>query len=100
MTIRHVVMWKLAESDAAERSAQASEIARRLNALQGVVPQIISIDVRANTIFPDANWDATLTADFASLDDLAGYQTHPAHEEVVAFMRSLVASRAAVDFEV
>lgn len=98
--IRHVVMWKLAAADAAERSAQASEIARRLNALAGVVPQIIAIDARANTLFPDANWDATLTVDFASTDDLAGYQVHPAHEEVVAFMRPLVGSRAAVDFEV
>lgn len=98
--IRHVVMWKLAAEDAAERSAQAAEIARRLNALDGVVPQILSIDVRVNTLFLEANWDAVLTADFASAEELAGYQVHPAHEEVVAFIRPLVASRGAVDFEV
>lgn len=98
--IRHIVMWKLQESDATKRAAQASEIVQRLTALQGVVPQIISIDAVANTLFGDTNWDAALTADFASAADLAAYQVHPAHEEVVAFMRPLVASRAAVDAEV
>ena len=100
MTVRHVVTWKLAAEDAAERSAQAAEVARRLNALDGVVPQLLSISAGANMAYPDANWDVTLVADFDSIDALEEYQVHPAHEEVVAYVRSVVASRVAVDFEV
>lgn len=100
MTIRHVVSWKLASEDAVERAAHAAEVARRLNALEGVVPQLLSISAGANMAYPDANWDVTLVADFASIDDLEQYQVHPAHEEVVAYVRSVVASRVAVDFEV
>ncbi|MFS0892804.1 Dabb family protein [Microbacterium sp. 179-I 3D3 NHS] len=100
MTIRHVVSWKLATEDPAERARQAEEIARRLNALDGVVPQLLSISAGANMAYPGANWDATLVADFASIEALEEYQVHPAHEEVVAFVRSVVASRVAVDFEV
>ena len=48
MTIRHVVTWKLAAEDATERAAQAAEVARRLNALDGVVPQLLSISAGAN----------------------------------------------------
>ena len=40
MTIRHVVSWKLAAEDDAVRAEQAAEVARRLNALDGVVPQL------------------------------------------------------------
>lgn len=100
MTVRHVVSWKLASDDVEERASQAAEVARRLNALDGVVPQLMSISAGANIAYPDANWDVTLIADFASLDDLEAYQVHPAHEEVVAYVRSVVASRVAVDFEV
>lgn len=98
--IRHVVTWKLAAEDADERAEQAAEVARRLNALDGVVPQLRSISAGANVAYPDANWDVTLVADVDSLAALEEYQVHPAHEEVVGYVRSVVASRVAVDFEV
>ncbi|MCS3442280.1 Dabb family protein [Microbacterium phyllosphaerae] len=98
--IRHVVTWKLAAEDADERAEQAAEVARRLNALDGVVPQLRSISAGANVAYPDANWDVTLVADVDSIAALEEYQVHPAHEEVVAYVRSVVASRVAVDFEV
>jgi hypothetical protein len=98
--IRHVVTWKLAAEDADERAEQAAEVARMLNALDGVVPQLRSISAGANSAYPDTNWDVTLVADFDSVAALEEYQVHPAHEEVVAYVRSVVASRVAVDFEV
>jgi len=99
MTLRHVVTWKLASEDAAARGAQAAEVARRLNALDGVVPQLRSISAGANSVYPDANWDVTLVADFDSVEALEQYAVHPAHEEVAVYIRSVVASRVAVDFE-
>lgn len=98
--IRHIVTWKLAAEDAALRAEQAVEVARRLNALDGVVPQLRSISAGANVAYPDANWDVALVADFDSITALEEYQVHPAHEEVVAYVRSVVGSRTAVDFEV
>lgn len=100
MSIRHVVMWKMNGADAAERAAQAAEIARRLGALDGVVPQLRSISVGAEAAYPDVNWDAVLVSDFDSVADLEAYQVHPAHEEVVAYVRSVAAARAAVDIEI
>ncbi|AXL11338.1 Dabb family protein [Microbacterium foliorum] len=98
--IRHIVSWKLAAEDADVRAEQASEVARRLNALDGVVPQLRSISAGANVAYPDTNWDVTLVADFDSVAALEEYQVHPAHEEVVAYVRSVVAARAAVDIEI
>ncbi|MGM7697872.1 Dabb family protein [Microbacterium sp. A84] len=100
MTIRHVVTWKLKSEDAAERGAQAAEVARRLNALAGVVPQLLSISAGANSVYPEANWDVTLVADFDSVEALEQYAVHPAHEEAALYIKSVVASRVAVDFEV
>lgn len=98
--LRHVVTWKLKSEDPAERALQAAEVARRLNALDGVVPQLRTISAGANSVYPEANWDVTLVADFDSIESLEQYQVHPAHEEVAVYIRSVVASRVAVDFEV
>lgn len=100
MSIRHVVSWKIAAEDPAVRAEHAAEVARRLNALDGVVPQIRSIWAGANDVYPDANWDVTLVADFASVEELEQYQVHPAHEGVVAYVRSVVSGRVAVDVEI
>ncbi|MGB3374153.1 MAG: Dabb family protein [Microbacterium sp.] len=97
--IRHVVSWKLAEEDAARRGEQAAEVARRLSALMGVVPELRAVSAGANIAHPDTNWDVTLVADVESLDALEAYQVHPAHKEVGAYIKSVVASRVAVDFE-
>ncbi|MES2865823.1 MULTISPECIES: Dabb family protein [Microbacterium] len=98
--LRHVVSWKLASEDAVERAEQAAEVARRLNALGGVVPQLRSISAGANSVYPDANWDVTLIADFDSVEALEQYVVHPAHEEAAVYIRSVVASRVAVDFQI
>lgn len=97
--IRHVVSWKLAEKDAPVRAEQAAEVARRLNALMGVVPELRAVSAGANVAHPDDNWDVTLVADVESLDALEAYQVHPAHKEVGAYIKSVVESRVAVDFE-
>ncbi|MFT3797224.1 Dabb family protein [Microbacterium sp.] len=98
MTIRHVVAWKLAAEDPAERAAQAQKISEDLAALRGVVPSIVDL-----TIGPDVvgggNWDVALVADFADQAGLDAYQTHPDHQAVVGYVRSVVSDRVAVDFE-
>lgn len=97
--IRHIVAWKLAAEDAAERRAQATKIADDLMALRGVVPSIIDISVGPD-ILGGGNWDVALVADFADAAALDAYMTHPDHQAVVAYVRSVVQDRVAVDFEV
>lgn len=99
MTIRHVVSWKLAAEDADLRREHAEEIKRRLSGLVGVVPQIGTLSVGENVAYPESNWDVCLVIDFASLEDLDGYQVHPAHQEAAGFIRSVVGQRSSVDFE-
>jgi hypothetical protein len=99
VTLRHVVAWKLAAEDEATRREQAQQIADRLLALRGVVPELIDISVGPDLV-GDGNWDVALVADMADAAALDAYQRHPAHQEVVGYVRSVVAGRVAVDFEV
>lgn len=98
--IRHVVLWTLASEDAAKKAEQAAEVARRLLALDGVVPQLRSISAGAEAVYPGQNADVALVADFDSIADLEAYQVHPAHVEAAEYIRSVVAARSAVDFEI
>jgi len=100
VTVRHVVVWRLKAEDAAVRAEHAAEVARRLGALDGVVPSIRALSVGPNVAYPEANADVALVADFDDVVGLEAYQTHPAHVEAAAYVREVVASRASVDFEV
>jgi len=99
MTIRHVVSWKLAATDEAERAEHAARIKRGLESLPAVIPQLRFLQVGVNVV-PSNEFDVVLISDFDTVDDIAIYQEHPAHLEVAGFIRSVVASRASVDFEV
>ena len=68
-------------------------------ALQGVVPSILDIRVGPD-VGGGGNWDVALVADFADEDALNAYVRHPDHQAVVAYVRSVVSDRVAVDFEV
>ncbi len=100
MTIRHVVAWTLAAEDPETRAEHAAEVARRLQSLADVVPSVRSLSAGPNLAYPDVNGHVAIVADFDDLDGLEAYQVHPAHLEVVTYVRSVVASRIAVDFEV
>jgi hypothetical protein len=99
MTIRHVVSWKLASTEEGERAEHAAGIKRGLESLPAVIPQIRSLEVGVSAA-PGDDFDVVLISDFDSMDDVHAYQVHPAHQEVAAYIRSVVAGRAAVDFEV
>ncbi len=100
MTIRHVVTWSLAAEDASVRAEQAAEVARRLQSLVGVVPSIRALSTGPNVAYPDGNSDVAVVIDFDDVGGLDAYQTHPAHQEVAGYIRSVVSGRMAVDFEV
>jgi hypothetical protein len=100
MTIRHIVIWTMAADDAATRADQAAEVARRLRALRGVVPSIRALEASVNSVDVPGNADVVLIADFEDEAGLEAYQSHPQHKEVGAYIRSVTAARAAVDFAV
>lgn len=98
--IRHLVMWKLATDDPGEKAAQVGELASRFGALVGVIDGTERLAVRGDLGETDGNWDVVLDADYRDREALAVYQSHPAHVEVAAYVRSLVVSRACVDWEI
>lgn len=90
-------MWKLkpeAEGHTAAENAQWMK--EHLEALMGVVPQLLSCEVGINVV--DGNYDACLISTFASLEDLDAYKKHPAHVAISTYCKRVRESRVACDF--
>ncbi len=90
--VRHIVMWKFREG------ADSTEFLDRLEALEGVLPQIRAMQVR-RTLTPGTGFDAALVADFDSLEDVATYKNDPRHLAVSALCRAIRTERCAIDVE-
>ena len=95
--IKHIVMWKFKDEVA---EADKLEMKRLLEALKGVVPPLVDIEVGLNVAEGDAAKDMVLYSEFASGDDLKAYAVHPEHLKVVDFVKPLVCERHVVDYVV
>lgn len=97
--IKHVVMWKL-KDEALNNSKEenAKLICKKLNALCGIIPEIVSLETGINENGGDYN--VILITEFKSFEDLKTYDCHPEHQKVRGFVREVVDSRVAIDYTV
>ena len=92
--ITHMVFWKLQEEN---KEKNALRIKQSLEALVGVVPGLLEMRVGMNV--NGGEYDLALCSRFTDLAALHGYETHPEHLKVRAFVQQVRTGRAAVDFE-
>ncbi|QBG46930.1 Dabb family protein [Verrucomicrobia bacterium S94] len=95
--IKHIVMWKFKDDVPLEERV---EMKARLEALKGVAPTLLDIEVGLDVLGTDQSKDIVLYSEFASLEDLKAYAEHPEHVKVGEFIKLRVCERHAVDFEV
>ena len=93
--IKHVVMWKFKEGT----EAQMNEFLAGLQALNGVIPEILEMEV-AKSAVPNSDYDAILVSKFESLEALDAYKVNPKHVAVADLCKSIRISRVAFDYDV
>lgn len=94
--IKHVVSFKFKGTEE-ERKKIANLFSDALLKLPAQIPQLKSIEVGIN-INPAEKWDLVLTATAESLEDVAIYSAHPAHQAAVAIIAPHKEDRACVDY--
>ncbi len=98
--ITHIVQWRVRdEADGMRKPELLQEMKCRLESLNGVVPDIISLSAGVNDRPGDMASDIVLLSTFADWEALKRYVEHPAHQEVVKFVGRIVTERRFVDFE-
>ena len=93
--LTHVVLFKLKEPTA----AVTSEVVRRLYAMEGKIPELRSIEVGVDVVHSGRSYDVALTTRFDHLAAMQAYQVNPLHQEVLAFLRTVLDATVVVDYE-
>lgn len=96
--IKHVVTFKFKGSPE-ERLEVAKKFADALVLLPEQIPQLRNMEVGLN-INPVETWDLVLTATVDTLEDVAIYSRHPAHQAAVDIIAPYKDQRSCVDYEV
>lgn len=97
--VKHILVWKLkSELSESEKAAAKAKAKAELEALVGVVPGLICLNVITDPILSSTG-DMLLYSELESKEALAGYQVHPAHVAAASFVSSVVCDRSCADFE-
>ena len=88
----HIVLWKLKENAIGMNRAQlAQEVKRRLDELPSHISEIISYETGINVGDYGASFfDVSLVSTFENKDTFWAYTKYPVHDEVVAYILSLI----------
>ena len=84
--VKHIVLWKLA--DPARKAESISKMKQMLEALVGVVPGLLKLEVNPN-LNPNG-FDVCLYSEFTD---------QAAHLECKKFVHSVISDRTAADYE-
>ena len=96
----HIVFWRL-KGSANGKSAQdnALEMQRRFAALPGVIVDMPRCNLGIDSSRTDQSADVALYTEFTSKAAYEAYVVHPAHQDIVAFVKTIVAERRVADYE-
>ena len=96
--VRHIVAWNYLEGFTQEENLQhAARVKAELEALPGVVPGLISLQVDISPL-PTSDRDVVLNSLMESEEALAVYQAHPAHVNAGSYLRTVLINRTTMDF--
>lgn len=96
--MKHIVLFQLVEQlSAAELLQIMHDFKAAIEALPREIPTIQHIEVGLNTN-PSESWDMALVSEFADLEALRFYATHPAHVAAAGIIKGFVKARSCVDY--
>lgn len=98
--VEHIVVIKLKPATSNE---QKRELVMRLLALKEKIPGILGVTAGINSVADEKRtlgFGIGLIVRFESEEAYNKYISHPAHLQVMDYMRELVESRAMIDFDV
>jgi len=99
--IKHIVMWKLADSAAGRKKEEnALLLKKKLEALPPLIPEILKLEAGLNFDETENSFDVVLYSEFKSKEALGVYQKHPEHLKLIEFLNKVRLEKRVVNYEV
>jgi quinol monooxygenase YgiN len=95
--IKHIVMWRLDEA-AGDKNGNALKLKRLLEGLNGRIPGLLKLEIGIDFSREAESSDVVLYSEFESRQALDAYPAHPAHAEIVPFVKSVRGERRVADY--
>ncbi len=92
----HIVMFAFKPEN---KEANLQKAKAMLEALVGKIETLKSMEVGLDFMQSERSFDLVLTSTFEDKEGLSVYATHPAHLEVVAFIKEVSSLAKVVDYE-
>lgn len=98
--VTHIVLWTFHDEANGRSREENMQLAKeKLEGLRDKIPGLLHIEVGLDTTEHPQAADVALYTRLASWEALERYQAHPLHQAVLPFMRAVVSSRTAADYE-
>jgi hypothetical protein len=91
----HIVMFRFRDED---KTANIEKVKTMLEALPEKIAVLKSMEVGVDFLHSERSMDLVLTSTFDDKDGLEAYRVHPAHQEVVAFIKEVTLESRVVDY--
>jgi len=95
--IVHIVMFKFKDENKQENLLVTKS---KLEELSSKIPMLEKMEVGIDFNKSERAFDLSLYSTFATKDDLKAYAIHPAHLEVVEFIKKVTEVSKVVDYEI
>ncbi|WOE69554.1 Dabb family protein [Hydrogenimonas thermophila] len=92
----HIVMFRFKDENKADN---IEKVKLMLEALPQKIESLKSMEVGVNFLHSERSMDLVLTSTFDDKDGLEAYRVHPAHQEVVSFIKEVTIESRVVDYE-
>lgn len=99
--IKHILLFRI--KDGVEGRSKTESIAQAktmLENLHGKIPGLLKIEVGTDFSSSPDSADMVLYSEFESRETLNLYATHPEHQAVLPFIRSMLDERRLIDYEI
>ena len=94
--VAHIVMFRFKDENKAENIEKVKSM---LLALPEKIESLKSMEVGVDFLHSERSMDLVLTSTFDDKDGLEAYRVHPAHQEVVSFIKEVTVESRVVDYE-
>ena len=92
----HIVMFRFRDEN---KDKNIEKVKSMLLALPEKIESLKSMEVGVDFLHSERSMDLVLTSTFNNRDGLESYRVHPAHQEVVSFIKEVTVESRVVDYE-
>jgi hypothetical protein len=98
--VKHIVFWKLKDKALGKsKTENARLIKEKLEALNGRIPGLLSLEVGFDFSQTHDSADIALCSTFANREDLDAYMEHPEHTAIIPFIVKTTKELRVADYQ-